>query len=58
MPKKLTIPGDWSAILCPIHYISYWGKGEMAFTAMKKINEHKANNDWNKAGIMLEEWIL
>ena len=38
--------------------ITFWEKGEMAFTALRRINEHKANNELGKAQIMMDEWIL
>ncbi len=57
MPNKLTIPGGESNLLSPINHICFWEKGEMAFSALKKINEHKANNELDKAQIMLNDWI-
>ena len=30
----------------------------MAYSALKKINEHKVNNEMEKAKIMLTEWIF
>ena len=38
--------------------VHFWGKGEMAYSALRKINEHKANNELEKAQIMLDDWIL
>ena len=58
MPKKLSISIGESNLLSPINYFSFWEKGEMAYSALKKINELKANNEFMKAEIMLEEWIL
>ncbi len=58
MPNKLPIYSDFSNTFKPINYISFWEKGEMAFTALQKINELKANNEWENAEIMLTEWIL
>tara|TARA_B100001250_G_scaffold189344_1_gene162669 strand:+ start:1460 stop:1636 length:177 start_codon:yes stop_codon:yes gene_type:complete len=58
MPKKLTIFGDSSNLLNPINHIRFWEKGEMAYSALKKINELKANNEIEKAEIMLADWIL
>ena len=58
MPKKLPISGYESNLLSPINHIRFWEKGEMAYSALKKINELKANNELMKAEIMLEEWIL
>ena len=30
----------------------------MAYSALKKINELKANNEFKKAEVMLSEWIF
>ena len=56
MPKKNTNCGSESNLLSPINHIRYWKKGEMAYSALKKINEHKANNEMEKAKIMLADW--
>ena len=58
MPKKTTNPGSESNLLSPINHIRFWEKGEMAYSALKKINEHKANNEMEKAKIMLADWIF
>ena len=58
MPKKITTSGSESNLLSPINNISFWENGEMAYSALKKINEHKANNEMEKAKIMLTEWIF
>ena len=58
MPNKLTIPGGESNLLNPINHILFWKKGEMAYSALIKINEHKAKNEWELAKIMISEWIL
>ena len=58
MPNKLTISGDESNLLSPINYIRFWEKGEMAYSALKRINELKANNELKKAKIMLDDWIF
>ena len=58
MPKKNTSSGGESNLLSPINHIRYWEKGEMAYSALQKINELKANNDTEKAKIMLSEWIF
>ena len=55
MPTNLPISSGESNLLIPIRF---WEKGEMAYSALKKINELKANNELRKAEIMLEEWIL
>ena len=47
-----------SNLLSPINHIRFWKKGEMAYSALKKINEHKANNEMEKAKIMLADWIF
>ena len=58
MPKKSTNSGSESNLLSPINNIRFWEKGEMAYSALKKINEHKANNEMEKARIMLDDWIF
>ena len=58
MPKKLSISSGESNLLSPIDHIRFWEKGEMAYSALKKINELKANNDFQKSKIMLAEWIF
>tara|TARA_Y100001968_G_scaffold125372_1_gene114352 strand:+ start:403 stop:579 length:177 start_codon:yes stop_codon:yes gene_type:complete len=58
MPKKNVHPVGESNLLNPMSPISFWEKGEMAYSALKKINEHKANNELEKAQIMLDDWIL
>ena len=58
MPKKNTNSGNESKLLSPINHILFWDKGEMAYSALKKINEHKANNEMEKAKIMLADWIF
>ena len=58
MSKKLPITGGESNLLSPINHIRFWEKGEMAYSALKKINELKANNEIEKAKIMLADWIF
>ena len=58
MPKKHTNSNGESNLLSPINGFRFWEKGEMAYTALRKINEHKANNELEKAQIMMDEWIL
>ena len=58
MPNKRTSSGGESNLLNPINHIRFWAKGEMAYSALKKINELKANNEFEKAKIMLTEWIF
>tara|TARA_B100000700_G_scaffold125376_1_gene140360 strand:+ start:354 stop:530 length:177 start_codon:yes stop_codon:yes gene_type:complete len=58
MTKRNTISGGESNLLSPLNHIRFWDKGEMAYSALKKINELKASNDLKKAEIMLSEWIL
>ena len=58
MSNKNTISGGESNLLSPINHIRFWEKGEMAYSALIKINEHKANNELKKAEIMLDEWLL
>ena len=58
MAKKNTNTGSESNLLSPINHIRFWKKGEMAYSALKKINELKANDEMEKAKIMLAEWIF
>tara|TARA_Y100001968_G_C18713520_1_gene416837 strand:+ start:82 stop:258 length:177 start_codon:yes stop_codon:yes gene_type:complete len=58
MPNKLTSSDGESNLLSPINHILFWGKGEMAYTAIKRINELKANNEFEKAQIILTDWIF
>tara|TARA_B100000965_G_C19237874_1_gene603005 strand:+ start:381 stop:557 length:177 start_codon:yes stop_codon:yes gene_type:complete len=58
MTKRHPISGSESNLLSPINHIRFWEKGEMAYSALIQINELKANNDIDKAEIMLTEWIL
>ena len=58
MTKNLYISSGESNLISPINYIRFWEKGEMAYPALKKINELKANNEIEKAEIMLSEWIF
>ena len=56
MPKKNKNSGSEYNLLSRIDHILFWEKGEMAYSALKKINEHKANNEMEKAKIMLADW--
>ena len=58
MPKKITNSGNESNLLSPKNHICFWEKGEMAYSALKKINELKANNEIEKAQIILADWIF
>ena len=58
MPNKLPISNGESDLLRPPSQISFWEKGEMPYSALLKINEHKANNELEKAEIILTEWIF
>ena len=58
MQKKNKNSGSESNLLSPINHILFWDKGEMAYSALKKINEHKANNEMEKAKTMLSDWIF
>ena len=58
MSKKSTNSGSESNLLRPIKNIRFWQQGEMAYSALKKINEYKANNEIDKAEIMLNDWIF
>ena len=58
MPNRYPLVGGESNLLSPINHIRFWEKGEMAYSALKKINELKANNELQKAEIMLSDWIF
>ncbi len=58
MSKNSTNSGSESNLLSPINHIRFWEKGKMAYSALKKINELKANNEMENARIMLAEWIF
>ncbi len=58
MPKQHKNSGSESNLLRFISKVHFWEKGEMAYSALRKINEHKANNELEKAQIMLDDWIL
>ena len=58
MSAKTPISTDESNLLSPINHIRFWERGEMAYSALKKINELKVNNEFEKAKIMLDDWIL
>tara|TARA_Y100001968_G_C18891244_1_gene496244 strand:- start:168 stop:344 length:177 start_codon:yes stop_codon:yes gene_type:complete len=58
MPKKNKNSISESNLLRPIKNIRFWENGEMAYSAIKRINEHKANNEMEKAKIMLADWIF
>ena len=58
MPKKSTNSGSESNLLSPKNHILFWEKGEMAYSAIKQINELKAKNQIDNAKIMLDEWIF
>tara|TARA_Y100001968_G_scaffold143869_1_gene131391 strand:- start:795 stop:971 length:177 start_codon:yes stop_codon:yes gene_type:complete len=58
MTKNIYISSIESNLLSPINHFRFWEKGEMAYSALKKINELKANNELKKAEIILAEWIF
>tara|TARA_Y100001978_G_C23427103_1_gene306562 strand:- start:101 stop:355 length:255 start_codon:yes stop_codon:yes gene_type:complete len=58
MANKTNQSGTESNLLSPINNIRFWNKGEMAYSALKKINELKAINELDKAKIILAEWFL
>ena len=58
MAKKRRNSGREPNLLNPINHIHFWKKGEMAYSALKKINELKANNEMEKATTMLSDWIF
>ena len=57
MPKKSSKSGSEFNILNPRNHIHFWKKGEMAYSALRKITELKANNELEKAEVILAEWI-
>ena len=58
MTKRHPISSGESKLISPINHIHFWERGEMSYSALKKINELKSNNDLEKAEIILSEWIL
>ena len=38
--------------------IFFWNKGEMAYSAIKQINNLKATNFTNEAKAMIQEWVV
>tara|TARA_Y100001968_G_scaffold264206_1_gene253013 strand:+ start:447 stop:623 length:177 start_codon:yes stop_codon:yes gene_type:complete len=58
MPKKSTNSGTESNLISPTNHIRFWERGEMAYTAIKKINELKATNEMEKAKIIISEWFF
>ena len=58
MPKKITNSESEYNLLSPINQIHFWEKGEMAYSALKRINELKANNEFEKAEIILDDWFF
>ena len=58
MSKKISNSGNESNLISPINHIVFWKKGEMAYSALKKINELKAKNEMEKAKIILAEWYF
>ena len=47
-----------SNLISPINHVRFWKRGEMAYSALKKINELKAINEMEKAKIIMAEWFL
>ena len=58
MTKNLTNSNSESNLLNSINDLRFWEKGEMAYSALKRINELKSKNEYEKAKIMLTEWIM
>ena len=58
MSNKSTNSGNGSNLISPINHIRFWERGEMAYSALKKINELKATNELEKAKLILAEWFL
>ena len=47
-----------SNLISHINHVRFWKRGEMAYSALKKINELKAINEMEKAKIIMAEWFL
>ncbi len=58
MPKKRTNSETESNLTSPTKQIRFWRRGEMAYSAVKKINELKAINEMDQAKIILSEWFF
>ena len=58
MSNKHTVSGGESNLSRPINHIHFWEKGEMAYSALKKINQLKASNEIEKAQIIISDWII
>ena len=58
MTRKQSNSGSESNLISPLSRICFWKNGEMAYSALRKINEHKANNEFEKAQIMIDDWIF
>tara|TARA_Y100001968_G_scaffold306260_1_gene322910 strand:+ start:130 stop:306 length:177 start_codon:yes stop_codon:yes gene_type:complete len=58
MSEKCTNPGNENNLISPTNQIRFWERGEMAYSALKKINELKAKNEMEKAEIILAEWFF
>ena len=58
MPKKSKNSGKESNLISPTNHIRFWKRGEMAYSALKKINELKAIDEMEKANTILAEWFL
>jgi len=55
MTNNLKISVGESNLVTPLNHIHFWERGEMAYTALIIINEHKAKNELEKAKILLDE---
>ena len=58
MPKKNTNSETESNLLNPASHIRFWQRGEISYSALIKINELKANNEMEKAKVLLAEWFF
>ena len=58
MPNKFTTSDGESNLLNPKNHNNFWEKGKIAYSALKRINELKANNEFKKAQILLSDWIF
>ena len=58
MTKKRSNSETESNLISPINHIRFWKRGEVAYSALKKINELKAINEMEKAKTILAEWYF
>ena len=58
MPKKNPNSGTEPNHISARNQIRFWERGEIAYSALQKINELKAINEMEKAKIILAEWYF